>query len=378
MENFLIPRRFVRIKALQNLYGYTIAQKVHQQEAIEQIKKDFTFDSFLDAPDQKDKRVNAQSIAVAIFSEAVATALPIQDFAYAADKQIEQSVHRQLVHYVAALSKDQTRIQNGFNQSKETLYRSLLYTLQLLVAWYKWAKEIKGAQDQSEPATHLLTHQLAQDPLLEALCNNSNWIDAIAKNSVNWTKDPYQIENWYRQFIQPAAIPKAYRSTPYNSVKLLEYILQAIIFQEGPMNDCLAMADLYWDEHKRIVKKMLIHVVIMHATKDFTAFTRFWHHPKWALEAAFYNRLLTMVMQNSTRYEAMISEATKKWDNDRILLTDKLILKLALAELLECKDIPFKVSINEYIEIAKWYGTTKSGCFINGVLEGILKGVENQ
>ncbi|MCT4697248.1 transcription antitermination factor NusB [Candidatus Cardinium sp. TP] len=378
MENFLIPRRFVRIKALQNLYGYTIAQKVHQQEAIEQIKKDFTFDSFLDAPDQKDKRVNAQSIAVAIFSEAVATALPIQDFAYAADKQIEQSVHRQLVHYVAALSKDQTRIQNGFNQSKETLYRSLLYTLQLLVAWYKWAKEIKGAQDQSEPATHLLTHQLAQDPLLEALCNNSNWIDAITKNSVNWTKDPYQIENWYRQFIQPAAIPKAYRSTPYNSVKLLEYILQAIIFQEGPMNDCLAMADLYWDEHKRIVKKMLIHVVIMHATKDFTAFTRFWHHPKWALEAAFYNRLLTMVMQNSTRYEAMISEATKKWDNDRILLTDKLILKLALAELLECKDIPFKVSINEYIEIAKWYGTTKSGCFINGVLEGILKGVENQ
>ena len=373
MDNFLIPRRFVRIKALQNLYAYTISQKVHKQEAIAQVKKDFTFDSFLDEPDQKEKLAKAQSVAVALFSEAVASALP--DFAYAENSKIEQSVRRHLAHYTAALRQDQTLLQNGFNQSKEAIYMGLLYALRLLVEWHKLAKE---THDPCSHADHLLKTQLAQDHLLEELHHNSNWMNAIYKNGVSWAKDQDQVENWYRQFIQPTEIPKAYRSDPNNSVKLLEYILQNIIFQEGPINDFLAMADLYWDEHKRMVKKILTRIFMMRATKDFTTFTLFWHNPKWAIEAAFYKHLLTIVIQNSALYEAMIGEKTEKWDHERILLTDKLILKLALAELLECKEIPFKVSINEYIEIAKWYGTSKSGSFINGVLEGILKGLNKE
>ena len=160
-----------------------------------------------------------------------------------------------------------------------------------------------------------------------------------------------------------------------SSVELLEDMFQKIIFQEGPINDFLAMTDLYWDEHKRMVKKFLTRIFTMRFTQDFSAFMLFWDHPKWAIEEGFYNRLLTTVIQNDALYEAMIGQNAEKWDRERILLTDKLILKLALAELLNFKDIPFKVSINEYIEIAKWYGTSKSACFINGVLEGILKGL---
>lgn len=377
MENLLIPRRFVRIKALQNLYAYAISQKVYQKEATEQVKKDFIFDPFLDAPDQKEPLATEQSIAVALCSEAVAETLPTQAFAYAENKKIEQSVRRHLFHYGAALKEAQILLQNGFNQSKESVYIGLLYALLLLIEWYKLAKE---SHDPSKPADHLLKTQLTQDPLLEELYHNSNWINAIYKNGVSWAKDQDQVENWYRQFIQPTEMPKSYRSDPNNSIKFLEYILQNIIFQEGPINDFLAMADLYWDEHKRMVKNFLTRIFIMLSTKDFTRFTTFWHNleEKWAIEAAFYNRLLTVVIQNSSLYEAMIGKKTKKWDRERILLTDKLILKLALAELLECTEIPSKVSINEYIEIAKWYSTAKSGFFINGVLEGILKGLENE
>ncbi|UWW96724.1 MAG: palindromic element RPE1 domain-containing protein [Candidatus Cardinium sp.] len=420
MENFLIPRRFVRIKALQNLYAYTISKVAHKNETIEQVKKDFTFDPFLHTPDQKEPLAKQQSIAVAAFTEAVAAAFPMQDFAYVGNKKMEQSSH--FLHYLEALKKEETLLQNGFNQSKKSIYTGILYTLLLLVEWYKLAK---ATYNPAQPAAHLLKTHLAQDPLLEELYHNASWMNAMGKNGISWVKDQDQVQNWYRQFIETREVPKSYGADPNNnnrsllkpicdeeflgeaqsstaaysdvceehrqastpklpleiefqkrsSVELLEDMFQKIIFQEGPINDFLAMTDLYWDEHKRMVKKFLTRIFTMRFTQDFSAFMLFWDHPKWAIEEGFYNRLLTTVIQNDALYEAMIGQNAEKWDRERILLTDKLILKLALAELLNFKDIPFKVSINEYIEIAKWYGTSKSACFINGVLEGILKGL---
>lgn len=374
MENFLIPRRFVRIKALQNLYAYTIAKQAHEKEGIEQVKKDFMVDRFINEPGQKEPLANTQTMAVGLFCEAIATTLPSHTFVYRRNNKIEQSVGKHLCDYIEALKQDQAALQNGFSQAKEYIYIGLLYTLLLLVEWYKLAKATHAS---SKEADHLLSKQLAQDPLLAELYHNSNWINTIYKNGISWAKDQDQVQNWYRQFIQSAEIPKTYGLHPNNNVKILEYVVQHIIFEDGPINDFLAMTDLYWEEHKRMVKKFLTRIFAILSTKDFAAFTLFWEHleAKWATEATFYNRLLTIVIQNHSVYETIIGAQTKKWDIERILLTDKLILKLALAELLECKEIPFKVSINEYIEIAKWYGSVKSGAFINGVLEGILQGL---
>ncbi|WP_243517231.1 MULTISPECIES: transcription antitermination factor NusB [unclassified Candidatus Cardinium] len=372
MENFVIPRRFVRIKALQNLYAYTITEQAHKQEVIEQVKKDFIFDKFFNEPAEKQHLANAQSLAVALCYEAITKQLPSELIAYQENKKIEQSVRKHLGHYMATLRQDQTFLQNGFNQAKESIYIDLLYTLLLLLAWYKLAK---AEHDSCKPGN--LKKQLSQDPLLEELYNHNKWIKAIYKNEISWAKHQDKVLNWYSAFIQSAEMPQTYVSDANSSVNFLDCIVQDIILKESPINDFLAMRDLYWDEHKRIVKKILTQIFRMLSTKDFAGFTLFWQNLErnWTIEAAFYNRLCTIVIQNNSVYEAMIGQKSEKWDSERILLTDKLILKLALAELLECKEIPCKVSINEYIEIAKWYGTTKSGAFVNGVLEGILKGI---
>lgn len=88
MKNFIIPRRFVRIKALQNLYAYTIAKQVHEKEAIEQIKKDFVWDCFLDEPIQKEQLTKAQTRAVGLFQAAIATTLPTHTFVYEENKKL--------------------------------------------------------------------------------------------------------------------------------------------------------------------------------------------------------------------------------------------------------------------------------------------------
>ena len=74
------------------------------------------------------------------------------------------------------------------------------------------------------------------------------------------------------------------------------------------------------------------------------------------------------------RKTVMIIEAyTKNWDVDRVAIMDVLIMELALTELTEFSSIPVKVTLNEYIELAKYYSTNRSSTFINGVLDRITK-----
>ena len=64
---------------------------------------------------------------------------------------------------------------------------------------------------------------------------------------------------------------------------------------------------------------------------------------------------------------------TPNWDKDRVATLDNLLIKIALAELIYFPDIPPKVTLNEYLEIAKEYSTPKSNLFINGVLDSLVK-----
>jgi N utilization substance protein B len=70
--------------------------------------------------------------------------------------------------------------------------------------------------------------------------------------------------------------------------------------------------------------------------------------------------------------DEIISRHTKNWDLSRIALIDRILLRIAICELLKFEDIPPKVSINEAIEIAKKYSTPKSGQFVNGILDAVL------
>jgi N utilization substance protein B len=73
-----------------------------------------------------------------------------------------------------------------------------------------------------------------------------------------------------------------------------------------------------------------------------------------------------------------IETYTKNWDVERVATMDILIMELALTELTEFPSVPVKVSLNEYIELAKYYSTQRSSIFINGVLDRITKDYRDQ
>lgn len=87
----------------------------------------------------------------------------------------------------------------------------------------------------------------------------------------------------------------------------------------------------------------------------------------------FANRLLTKTLLNNEALVKEIQVKTPNWDKDRIADIDAILLKMAITELLHFPSIPERVTINEYLELAKEYSTPKSSTFINGILDKLVK-----
>ncbi len=88
--------------------------------------------------------------------------------------------------------------------------------------------------------------------------------------------------------------------------------------------------------------------------------------------------LLDMVLDRDAELLGIIEPNLKNWDADRVAIIDMILLKMAIAELINFPSIPTKVTLNEYVEIAKLYSTDKSKDFINGILDRLMKKLDHE
>ncbi|AWN81427.1 transcription antitermination protein NusB [Candidatus Cardinium hertigii] len=379
MSNSFITRRFIRIKALQYLYGYTIAQQAHKEKAIEQIKTDFLFDCFVHEPVQKAQLQQKQTTAVALFRKTIAKEPFSPLFPSDEESTIGQSVHNNLLYYRQACIQDQTILHKGWNQSKAYICMDYLYILLLLIEWHKMAKAEVATGKLITGNASRLKEALAQHALLAQLYHRNHWKEAIPSETIHWPIAEDCVQAWYRQLLQSAEPSKllADAAGSIDTIELLECMVQTIIFNNKEVDSFFEKIDIYWSAHASIVKQLLTSTFKLLAAEGLAGFVSFWRklEARWEKIGSFYDHLVQFTLQDNALYEAMIGEAAKKWTSERMVLLDKLMLKLALTELRRFEEIPMKVSINEYIEIAKLYGTAKSASFVNGMLEELLKKV---
>lgn len=93
---------------------------------------------------------------------------------------------------------------------------------------------------------------------------------------------------------------------------------------------------------------------------------------KWSEDDLEYaTGVVTSARNMRSRSDALIEAHSKNWDMERMATLDRVLIRLAIAELVSRSEIPVKVTINEVIELAKRYSTDKSGTFINGILDSI-------
>jgi transcription antitermination protein NusB len=90
----------------------------------------------------------------------------------------------------------------------------------------------------------------------------------------------------------------------------------------------------------------------------------------------YFQRLVQGVLRHRTDLDALIERFSENWSLNRMSGVDRNLMRIAVFELVCCRDIPAKVSINEAVDIGKKFGTEESGAFINGIVDSIRAAIE--
>ena len=105
----------------------------------------------------------------------------------------------------------------------------------------------------------------------------------------------------------------------------------------------------------------------------------FWANFEASEEARKFSSLLIEgAWNNREQIDSLISDSSENWTIARMSRVDKSILRMAVYELLFCRDIPPKVTLNEAIDLGKVYGSENSGAFINGILDALYGKLRNK
>ena len=139
------------------------------------------------------------------------------------------------------------------------------------------------------------------------------------------------------------------------------------IIDVAALQDFLNEQYIYWDDDLPFVSSMIVKTIKESSDSKIYLFDLFNNKE----EKDFALNLLRFSIIHSDEYTELISSKTKNWEIDRVALMDLILMQMALTELLKMPQIPVKVSINEYLELAKYYSTPNSKNFVNGILDNL-------
>ena len=271
----------------------------------------------------------------------------------AAEKELLFSLSKayDLYNYLLLLMVDLTecasnRIENAKLKklaTVEDMHPNMRFVTNKFIAQLQKNKMLLDYQDRQK-RSWLIDHEEFTKQLLDKIQNSNIYNEYMAKTDSSFEDD--------REFWRVL-----YKSCINKNVEL---------------EDLLEEMSLYWNDDKEIVDTFVLKTINRFDEKngaDQQLFPEF----KDEDDQTFAVRLLRRSVLNCDEYRRLVSENTRNWDINRVAFMDVVIMQVALAEILSFSNIPVSVSLNEYVEIAKYYSTPKSSSFVNGTLDGIVK-----
>jgi N utilization substance protein B len=209
---------------------------------------------------------------------------------------------------------------------------------------------------------------------IKLLLNNSEYLQSVKKYKTSWDFDPELARSLFTS-LKATEEYKAYIQNPdqdlHSDKDLIKFIFKKIILKSTLAQQAFEEKHLNWQVDQDVLQAMI--------AKTLKNFSDASSEQKLAQVSANWNEdrefvldLYHKTIANDKAYQEMIVGKTQNWDADRIALMDILLMKMALAEMIYFTSIPVKVTINEYLEVAKEFSTPKSNSFINGILDKIL------
>ncbi|AUC78123.1 antitermination protein NusB [Nonlabens sp. MB-3u-79] len=294
-------------------------------------------------------------------------------------RQLRIKVMQAVFSFQRQRPDDLKDLEKFINSSMTQSYTLFLYMAQLLVKIHEVAvdKHTKKQQRISKSVEHNPSRQFIDNKILLKLRESEALKDALKQRNLNpWHLDSKYVENLYNK-IQESKTFVVYAMDDEPSVKkdlkFLTYIYEDIIAPSDELMDYLEDVNITWTDDYPLINSTIIQFLRkVKPAKDVVLPALF----KDDSDAKFTMSLFRKTILNIDELSGRIVGKTPNWDTERIAQIDLVLIMMAQAEFLYFSDIPVKVTLNEYLEIAKDYSTPKSATFINGILDNLLKEFE--
>ena len=253
----------------------------------------------------------------------------------------------------------------------------------LLIATFKFIflnseKKIKSQKKNNINTIRFLENRILKNPFFIYVNNNKSIENYLKKRKINnWKTDYKYIIEIYNSLENHIDFNENKDMIDFDHNLFCINFYKDFIASSNKLYEYIEDSELTWVDDFPVVNTFILKQI-----KSF--YFESYQNPNLPIyntkqdEIVFGIDLLNYVVSNNELLNKEIIGRTPNWEFDRIANLDYILIKMAIVEFLFFMEIPSKVTINEYLEIAKDYSTPKSNIFINGVLDNISKDFESQ
>lgn len=209
---------------------------------------------------------------------------------------------------------------------------------------------------------------------LRVLANSKHLTKAASDLGVGWGDHQEMLRKVFRGLLEHeeyqeymSSEERGFRHDRECLIRMFrKHMINMELFQDN-----LEELSIYWNDDLDLAASMVIKTIksIREEDDDVTLL------PLWREDdddRQFFAELFTETLAQGQENDSFVTETAANWDLERIAIMDRILMKMALAEARHFSSIPLKVTLNEYIELSKYYSTPKSHGFINGILDELF------
>lgn len=268
-----------------------------------------------------------------------------------------------------ALNNNAVKILNNNLKQTSRLFTYLIYFLTEVARYAEKDASLRAAKHLATSADKNINIKLAGNTLLWKILENESYKRALAEYKFSFEQTGNMVRKTYNE-LTASALYQSYINAagrePQTEKEILTFIFTDLML---PDEDFISHIEEYfsnWDDDADMLQTLMLSFLQKPAGLNLQQMPD-------KEKDAFAKNLLDAVIEKKEYVNALIKARLKNWDPERIAALDMILMRMGVCEFLYFPTIPPKVTINEYIDLAKDYSTAQSGQFVNGILDGIHK-----
>jgi len=371
----MLNRRSLRVKAMQTIFAFGQCKEANYNIGLQEI--DDLFQPDLNSMEVQDRgllKANKEQAKAVLAEKVIRRALPE---GLEISKEAQSAANNAHKNYLTNTKDDLARLKKSMVLDAESLVDHFLWVMSLLIAWSDLSKSEADKKKKLSPEKLLVgDYNLSQNRVIDFFRKSSKVQVALVKKDMSWEGEEDNLKSWYKDVLKRDETFNTYRRTANPTFdqdkEIVDYLIKQIVFKADVVLSYFEEQDIHWVENKSIIRSLVARSVRdVEEDTEPKSFELPDFSNNWEEDKEFFEKILDTTVQHDLEYNEMIAAKTKNWEVDRLANTDQIILKMAISEMMNFRNIPVKVTINEYIELSKNYSTPKSKQFVNGILDVI-------